>query len=79
MSWHPAVKSDTATNGNTVGSVRTLDLGGPKLIESLTKYDATKLRYSYRITDADAIGDDAEVGAGFVTDRDFGGGQWQSD
>ncbi len=51
MSWHPAVKSDTATNGNTVGSVRTLDLGGPKLIESLTKYDATKLRYSYRITD----------------------------
>jgi hypothetical protein len=51
MSWHPAVKSDTATNGNSVGSVRTLDLGGPKLIEQLTAYSDAKMRYSYKITD----------------------------
>jgi len=50
MSWHPAVKSDTATDGNNVGSTRTLDLGGPKLIEQLTKYSDAKLTYSYKIT-----------------------------
>ena len=51
MSWHPVIKSTTATNGNTVGSVRTLDLGGPKLIEALTDYSDAKKRYSYKITD----------------------------
>jgi mxaD protein len=50
MSWHPAVKSTNATDGNTIGSTRTLDLGGPKLVEQLTKYDAAKTRYSYKIT-----------------------------
>ncbi|HLY55984.1 MAG TPA: SRPBCC family protein [Stellaceae bacterium] len=51
MSWHPVVKSDTATNGNTVGSIRTLDLGGPKLIEALTAYDEARKQYKYKITD----------------------------
>jgi len=49
MSWHPAVKQDTATNANTPGSERTLDLGGPKLTETLTRYDAAKMTYSYKI------------------------------
>jgi len=29
LTWVPPVKSSTATQGNAVGSVRTLDLGGP--------------------------------------------------
>ena len=37
MSWHPAVKSTDAPAGNAIGTVRTLDLGGPKLIEQLTQ------------------------------------------
>jgi hypothetical protein len=49
MSWHPAIKKDDATNGNVPGSVRTLDLGGPKLTETLMKYDSAKMSYSYRI------------------------------
>jgi hypothetical protein len=49
MSWHPAIKKDDATDGNIPGSVRTLDLGGPKLTETLTRYDATKMSYSYKI------------------------------
>jgi hypothetical protein len=50
LGWVPAVKATSATNGSTVGSVRTLDLGGPKLIEQLTKYDDAKQTYSYKIT-----------------------------
>jgi len=49
MSWHPAIKKDEATDGNVPGSIRTLDLGGPKLTETLTRYDATKMSYSYKI------------------------------
>ncbi len=49
MSWHPAIKKDDATDGNIPGSIRTLDLGGPKLTETLTRYDATKMSYSYKI------------------------------
>ncbi len=51
FTWVPIVKSSTATTGNTVGSVRTLDLGGPKLTERLTAYDAAGTSYSYAILD----------------------------
>ena len=51
LTWHPAVKSSSATDGNNKGSVRTLDLGGPKLIEQLVAYNATKMNYTYKITD----------------------------
>ena len=51
LTWVPPVKSSTATQGNTVGSVRTLDLGGPKLMEKLVSYDPAKRSYTYRITD----------------------------
>ncbi len=51
FTWHPAVKASEATQDNTPGSTRTLDLGGPKLVEQLTAYDPTSMSYSYRITD----------------------------
>ncbi len=50
MSWVPLVKASAATMGNTPGSVRTLDLGGPKLVEQLKSYDATAMTYTYVIT-----------------------------
>lgn len=51
LTWHPAVKNSTATDGNKPGSVRTLDLGGPKLTEELVVYDPKGMLYTYRITD----------------------------
>ncbi len=54
MSWVPPVKSTTATQGNTPGSVRTIDLGGPKLVETLRGYDAGAMTYSYTIDDTAA-------------------------
>ena len=50
LTWVPPVKSSTATQGNTIGSVRTLDLGGPRLIEELKAYDAKAMTYTYVIT-----------------------------
>jgi hypothetical protein len=49
LTWLPAVKASNATDGNTPGSVRTLDLGGPKATEVLAKYNAKAMSYSYRI------------------------------
>ncbi|MEI9984049.1 MAG: SRPBCC family protein [Aliidongia sp.] len=51
LTWHPAVKASSATDGSKVGSVRTLDLGGPKLVERLTKHSDAKMSYTYVITD----------------------------
>lgn len=50
LTWVPPVKTSTANEGNTVGSVRTLDLGGPRLIEQLKAYDAKAMTYTYTIT-----------------------------
>ncbi len=50
LTWVPPVKTSSATEGNTVGSVRTLDLGGPRLMEQLTAYDPAAMSYSYVIT-----------------------------
>lgn len=50
MTWVPPVKSSTATQGNIVGSVRTLDLGGPRLVEELKAYDSQAMTYTYVIT-----------------------------
>jgi hypothetical protein len=49
LTWVPAVKSSTATKGNTIGSVRTLNLGGPILTEQLKRYSAKGMHYSYFI------------------------------
>lgn len=54
MSWVPPIKATTATRGNEPGSTRTLDLGGPQLVEELASYDAAGRSYSYRITDLPA-------------------------
>jgi hypothetical protein len=51
LTWHPAIKASSATDGSKAGSVRTLDLGGPKLVERLTKYDDAKMSYTYVFTD----------------------------
>ncbi|WP_353476470.1 SRPBCC family protein (plasmid) [Salipiger sp. H15] len=56
MSWHPAVVSQTGSGGNDIDATRELYLSdqgasGPKIAEVLYKYDATKMSYSYRITD----------------------------
>jgi carbon monoxide dehydrogenase subunit G len=51
LTWHPAVKASPATDGENVGSVRTLDLGGPKLVERLTAKSDAMMSYSYAITD----------------------------
>lgn len=56
MSWHPAVFSTEAPQGNEIKGHRTLTLGaegGPQLFEELTKYDAAKRSYSYRISKDD--------------------------
>jgi hypothetical protein len=50
MSWHPAVKSTKATDGDKTGSQRSLDLGGPIIVESLEKSEAGK-SYTYKILD----------------------------
>ena len=50
-SWLPPIKGTTATKGSTVGSVRTLDLGGPKVMEELLAYNAAHRTYTYRFTD----------------------------
>lgn len=54
MSWVPPIKATTATRGNEPGSTRTLDLGGPQLVEELASYDAAGRSYGYRITDLPA-------------------------
>lgn len=55
-SWHPAVESSEATEGNTPESLRTLHLkGGGTVVERLTKYSDEERRYSYRMVDPGPI------------------------
>lgn len=53
MSWLPPIQNTTVTGAdNTEGAVRVLTLkSGGTITEELKKYDATKMSYSYRITD----------------------------
>jgi uncharacterized protein YndB with AHSA1/START domain len=54
--WHPAVASSEATNGNAVGSRRTLKLkGGGEVLEELETYAEADRRMSYRMKDAGPI------------------------
>lgn len=54
--WHPAVAESPASQGNTVGSVRSIKLkGGGELIESLEGYDDAAMKYSYRAKDGGAL------------------------
>ncbi len=54
--WHPLIASSPATNGNEIGSVRTVTLkaeGNPSFEENLAKYDAAGHSYQYRIEKVD--------------------------
>lgn len=52
MSWHPAIDSTSATDGNQPGSVRTLKLkGGGTIIESLESWSDADRKFSYRMKD----------------------------
>lgn len=55
MSWLPGVKSTTGTDGNTPDkALRTITLtNGAEIKESLYKYDAEAMTYSYRIEKVD--------------------------
>lgn len=54
--WHPAVAESPADKGNAEGSVREIKLkGGGQLSETLERYDAAKMRYSYRAKDGGAL------------------------
>jgi len=55
LTWAPAVKASNATNGNALGSNRTLDFGGGALLtETLVAYDGPGRTYTYRIDDTAA-------------------------
>ncbi|HYH40152.1 MAG TPA: SRPBCC family protein [Azospirillum sp.] len=51
LGWHPAVKSTTAPNGNSAGSERRIDLGGPVLVEQLVGRNEERRRLTYKILD----------------------------
>jgi Polyketide cyclase / dehydrase and lipid transport len=54
--WHPAVEACTATDGNSVGSRRTLTLkGGGKVVEELETYSDADKSFSYRMKEAGPI------------------------
>lgn len=56
MSWHPAMESATADNGNEKGSVRVLTLkSGGTITEELKAYKADKMSYKYKITDMSTV------------------------
>ncbi len=48
--WHPAVADSKASDGNNIGSQRTLTLtGGGKVIEELEEIDSKKMVLKYRM------------------------------
>jgi len=54
--WLPPAASSPATDGNNVGSVRTITLkapGSPTVIEKLLKYDGDAFSYTYAIEKVD--------------------------
>lgn len=54
--WHPAVESSDATQGNTVGSQRTVKIkGGGQILETLESWDDAAMKYSYRAKDGGAL------------------------
>lgn len=54
--WHPAVASSEVTQGNTVGSQRTVKLkGGGEILETLEGWDDAAMKYNYRGKDGGAL------------------------
>ena len=53
---HPAIEATAATDGNKVGSRRTLTLkGGGKVVEELETYDEALKSFSYRMKEAGPV------------------------
>jgi len=52
-SWHPGIITSTNTNGNHVGSVRVLDLGGPTITEELVRFNDEHKNFTYKINEVD--------------------------
>lgn len=72
--WHPAIESSTATQGNEVGSVRTLKIkGGGELIEEIEAYDAAAMTLKYRAKDGGALPVTNYTSAIMVKPADGGG------
>ena len=56
MSWHPSIKKTEATGGNEKGATRVLTLAdGNQITEFLKKYDASKMSFTYKITDMSIV------------------------
>lgn len=53
MSWHPAVSKTEGKGGNEVGATRTLTLPNGVINEELTKYNAEKMNYHYKMNHPD--------------------------
>lgn len=54
--WHPAVADSPASQGNSVGSVRSVKLkGGGELVEALEGHDDAQMKYSYRLKDGSPL------------------------
>ena len=54
--WHPAIEASEATQGNAVGSVRTLHIkGGGTVIEEIEAYDPEAMTLKYRARDGGAL------------------------
>lgn len=53
--WHPAVKTSTNDNDNSVGSVRVLDLGGPTITEKLISFSDGAMSFTYQIIKVDPV------------------------
>lgn len=54
--WHPAVEACAASDGNKIGSRRTLTLkGGGKVVEELETYNEVEKSFSYRMKEAGPI------------------------
>lgn len=53
QSWHPAFIGSTNSNGNHLGSVRVLDLGGPIITEELVRFNDEHKNFTYKITKVD--------------------------
>ena len=55
--WHPAVAKCEGAGGNKVGATRVLTLESPdsgkNIYEEMTAYDATNMKYKYKITKVD--------------------------
>jgi hypothetical protein len=54
--WHPAVQTTVATDGNNIGSRRTLTLkGGGKVEEELETFSDAEMSFSYRMKQSGPI------------------------